>query len=65
MGALAWVQQAAAHAGTLLLAGGLVASLRGIALAGGVLAWMAFALFAARLWPALWPRATAVPSDAL
>lgn len=57
MGALAWVQQGLAHTGLLLLAGGLYGSARTVAVAGGVLAWLAFALFAARVGPVLWSRA--------
>jgi thiol-disulfide isomerase/thioredoxin len=53
MGAAAWLQQALAHAGTLLLAGGLYAEARTLAVAGGVLMWLAFALFAARVVPVL------------
>ncbi|HLS86413.1 MAG TPA: thioredoxin family protein, partial [Burkholderiales bacterium] len=47
-GAIAWLQLAAAHAGTLLLVAGLGLGLQGVALAGGAAAWAAFALFAAR-----------------
>lgn len=65
MGALAWLQQAAGHAGTLLLASGLYGSSRSVALGGGVLAWLAFALFAARLWPLLRRGATAAAKDAV
>ncbi len=53
MGTLAWVQQAFGHAGTVMVASGLYAGAPGVAVAGGVLAWMAFALFAVRLWPLL------------
>lgn len=52
-GAAAVVQQVLAHAGVLLLAAGFVADHRPLAFAGGVLAWSAFALFAARLAPVL------------
>ena len=52
-GAIAWTQQGLAHAGVILLAVGLGADARGLAIAGGVLAWAAFALFAARLAPVL------------
>jgi thiol-disulfide isomerase/thioredoxin len=62
MGAAAWLQQAAGHAGTLLLAGGLYADRRLVAFAGGVLAWLAFALFAARLWPVLRRSAPGEPN---
>jgi thiol-disulfide isomerase/thioredoxin len=63
MGAAAWLQQLVGHAGTLLLASGLYGGSRSVALGGGVLAWLALALFAARLWPVLWPGATAAPSE--
>jgi hypothetical protein len=52
-GAAAWAQCALVHTGTLLLAAGLALDARATALAGGVLAWAAFALFAARLAPLL------------
>jgi len=63
IGAAAWLQQGLAHAGTLLVASGLYAGARGVAFAGGVLAWAAFALFAARLWPVLWPGRNAAGSE--
>lgn len=53
MGWRAWLQQGLLHAGTLFLAAGLFLGMRPLALAGGALAWAAFALFAARLWPLL------------
>jgi thiol-disulfide isomerase/thioredoxin len=52
-GAVAWLQQAAAHGGTILLAAGLYAGVPLLAIAGGALAWCAFALFAVRLAPLL------------
>jgi glutaredoxin len=55
-GAVAWLQQALAHAGLLLLVTGLVWGPRAAAFAGGVLAWISFALFAARLAPVLMAR---------
>ncbi len=55
-GAVAWLQQGLAHAGVFLLAIGFAIDLRGLALAGGVLAWAAFAIFAARLAPVLLMR---------
>jgi glutaredoxin len=53
MGGSAWLQQGLLHAGTFALAAGLFFGMRPLALAGGALAWAAFALFAARLWPRL------------
>ena len=55
-GGVAWLQQALAHAGLLLLVIGFVSGLRAVAFAGGVLAWLALALFAARLAPVLMAR---------
>ena len=55
-GKAAWLQQVLAHAGTLLLAAGFALDARRMALAGGVLAWLALALFAARLAPVLMAR---------
>jgi glutaredoxin len=55
-GVVAWLQQGLGHAGTLLLVTGFAADARALALAGGLLAWAAFALFAARLAPVLMAR---------
>jgi glutaredoxin len=55
-GLVAWLQQALAHAGLLFLVIGFVSGLRSVAFAGGVFAWLAFALFAARLAPVLMAR---------
>jgi glutaredoxin len=55
-GALAWLQQGLAHAGTVLLVTGLAAGLAPLAFAGGLLAWASFALFAVRLAPVLIAR---------
>lgn len=52
-GATAWVQQGLAHAGLILILAGFAGHQRALTLAGGVLAWAAFALFAARLAPVL------------
>ena len=52
-GTAAWVEQGFAHAGVLLLAAGLAADWRLVALAGGLFAWGALALFAMRLLPVL------------
>lgn len=65
MGTLAWAQQGLAHAGLVVLALGLSAGWRVAALAGGLAAWAAFALFAARLWPVLdLARVAAGPASA-
>ena len=55
-GWLAWAQFGAANAGVALLIAGFAADRRSLALAGGVLAWAAVALFAARLVPVLLRR---------
>ena len=55
-GAVAWLQQGLAHGGVVFLAIGFLADSRALALAGGVLAWIAFAVFAARLAPVLLMR---------
>lgn len=60
-GALAWIQLWLAHAGTVVLGTGLLVGQRPIALAGGVLAWAALALFALRLAPVL--RQAQLPSS--
>lgn len=52
-GWVAYTQQVLAHVGTVLLVAGLAINDRAVALAGGMLAWSAFALFAARLLPVL------------
>lgn len=57
-GWVAWTQLALAHAGTLSLVAGFATDRRGLAIAGGLAAWAAFAIFAARLGPVLLsPRA--------
>ena len=58
-GALAWLQQAMAHAGIVLLTVGFVIDIGALALAGGALAWGAFAIFAARLAPVLLMKGSA------
>ena len=62
-GRVAWIQLGLAHAGTLLLASGLYAERRILAVAGGLLAWAAFALFAARLAPVLRHKTAADPAE--
>lgn len=52
-GWLAWSQLGLAHAGTLALMAGLAFGSRPIALTGGALAWLAFAVFTWRLAPVL------------
>jgi len=52
-GWLGWLQQGLAHAGTLLLVAGLASAARPLAVLGGSLAWVAFAVFTGRLAPAL------------
>ena len=52
-GRVSWVQQGLAHSGTILLLVGLAFDQRATAVIGGMLAWAAFALFAARLAPVL------------
>jgi glutaredoxin len=52
-GALAWMQQALAHAGVVMMVLGFGVQQRGVAAVGGALAWIALALFAARLAPVL------------
>ena len=48
-GTIAWTQFALAHAGTWLLVGGLAVASRPWAFAGGLIAWLAFAVFAVRV----------------
>lgn len=55
-GVVAWLQQGLAHAGTLMLIAGFIWDARALALGGGVFAWAAFAIFAARLAPVLMAR---------
>lgn len=52
-GSAAWIQFGLAHAGTILLVCGFIANRRDVGVAGGLFAWAAFALFAARLAPVL------------
>lgn len=55
-GTAAWLQQGLAHAGTILLIAGFALPMPMLAFAGGVLAWLALALFALRLAPVLMAR---------
>ena len=55
-GWVAWTQLVLAHAGTLSLIAGLAADRRGLAVAGGIVVWAAFSVFAARLAPMLLGR---------
>ena len=52
-GWIAWTQLSLAHAGTLFLMAGLALDLRPVAVTGGVLAWLALAVFGWRLVPVL------------
>lgn len=56
LGAWSWSQIALAHLGVLGMVAGLWAGVPALAVAGAGAAWVAMALFAARLWPVLWPR---------
>ncbi len=49
----AWTQLGVAHAGTILLIVGFVAGHRALAITGGLLGWVALALFTVRLLPVL------------
>jgi glutaredoxin len=62
-GAMVWVQFALAHAGVWALVLGLWFAIVPLTVAGGVCAWSALALFVIRIWPVLWPRGSAAPSD--
>jgi glutaredoxin len=57
-----WVQFGTANAGVPLLALGLWLDASAAALAGGALLWLSFAVFAGRLLPVLFPRASAAPA---
>lgn len=54
LGAWAWIQQSLAHAGLIGFAAGSAFDARAGALVGAGLAWLALALFAARMLPVLW-----------
>jgi glutaredoxin len=56
MGAVAWGQQAMAHAGLIMLGAGFWLHLPMLAATGGFLAWTGLLIFTLRLWPVLWPR---------
>ena len=55
LGGWSWAQQAIAHAGVVGYGLGAVLGIEPLALLGAALAWLALALFAARLLPILWP----------
>jgi glutaredoxin len=57
-----WAQLGTANAGVPLLALGLWLDAPAASLAGGALVWLAFAIFAGRLLPVLFPRAGAAPA---
>jgi len=63
-GWMAWTQLALAHAGTLSLVAGFAMDRRGLAIAGGLAAWAAFAIFAARLGPLLLSPGATGPASA-
>lgn len=54
-GAVAWLQFGLHHGGLLMFLGGLSAGLPALAISGGLLGWVALAVFAARIMPLLWP----------
>ena len=56
MGASPWVQWSALHAGLALFVLGIWLTEARVAFGGGALMWTSFIIFAARLWPVLWPR---------
>ncbi len=59
-GAVAWLQFGLHHGGLLMFLGGLAAGLPALAISGGLLGWVALAVFAARIMPLLWPMQEAV-----
>lgn len=59
-GPLAWAQLALLHGGLWILMAGAWADADSVAMAGGVLIWLTFAIQTARLWPVLWPRRASV-----
>ena len=52
-GGWAWAQFGLAHAGLAVFLAGWLAGSRSLIIAGGAGLWLAFALFAARMWPVL------------
>jgi len=54
MGPVAWGQQALAHLGLWMIAGGFLLESRGVVLAGAVSAWSGLLIFAVRLLPVVW-----------
>lgn len=59
MGALPWLQFASYNTGLVLLLAGLGWRVMSLAIAGGVLVWVSFLVFAWRIWRVLWPAKTA------
>lgn len=55
-GWLAWTQLVLAHVGVIAMMAGFGLGLRALALSGGAAAWLAFAIFTARLAPVLLAR---------
>lgn len=54
-GTVAWLQFSLHQAGLLIFLGGLAAGLQAVTVTGGILSWLALAIFAIRVLPLLWP----------
>lgn len=54
-GTVAWLQFGLHQIGLLAFLGGLSAGLQALTVTGGILGWLALAIFAMRIWPLLWP----------
>lgn len=57
-GAWPWLQMGLAHGGVIGYAVGYLAGWYALVVVGAVLAWLALAVFAFRVWPVLWPAET-------
>lgn len=55
MGAWPWIQMGLGHAGLLAYSAAFLIGVYPLAVAGGVLIWLALLVFTARIWPVLWP----------
>ena len=55
-GAWPWLQMGLAHCGVIGYAVGYLAGWHNLVVVGAMLAWLSLAIFAARIWPVLWPR---------
>lgn len=55
VGVLSWMQMGLAHGGVVGYVAGYLAGMHTLIVMGALLAWLSLGIFAARVWPVLWP----------